>query len=196
MAEKKGIRSLIMDEFRRMVVEDSFEAVTVLELCKRASISRKTFYTYFDDKYSVLEELVYEDTLSSVEKLLPVMSSSGAFPVGPTSSVMLSEHTYQAILSNREFYTRLTSRGSSRAFARAMEKSSMRLHRSLAELYGGTYDDKMRYACRFGAGAQAAVIIEWLRDGMKVSPHELAEWMHDWSFNCSCVGFENEKPLR
>ena len=191
MSGKQGIRELVVDGFRRMVVEDSFDNLTVLALCKRTSISRKTFYTYFNDKYDVLEAIIYEDILEPAEKLLPMLSNTNAIPTGPTSSVMLGENMYRSILNHKDFYTSLTAKGSSRAFARAIQKSSMRLHRTLAEMYGGSYDDKMRYACRFGAGAQAAIIIEWLRDGAKIDPHELATWMHEWSFANSCVGFES-----
>ena len=192
MTGKSNIRDLIIATFRQMVTEGSFDKITVLELCENANISRKTFYTYFDDKYAVLEAVIYEDTLEPCEKLLPVLSSTSAFPVGPASSIMLGEQMYQSILKNKDFYTSITAKGSARAFARAMQKASIALHRTLAEMYGGTYDDKTRYACRFGAGAQAAIIIEWIRDGMKITPHELAVWVHEWSFSCSCVGFDED----
>ncbi len=190
MAGKTEIRGLIKEAFKHMVIKESFEKVTVSQLCMQANISRKTFYSYFDDKYAVLDEVIYDDTMAYCERVLPLLSSTSAFPTGPASSIMLNEQMLLSILNNRDFYLSLTAKGSGRAFARALQKSSIRLHRTLAEMHGGVFDDKMRYACRFGAGAQAAVVIEWLRDGMTTSPHELAIWLHEWSFNCSCVGFD------
>lgn len=41
----------------KMLEEVPFEKVTVAELCRRAETSRITFYTHYEDKYDLTEEL-------------------------------------------------------------------------------------------------------------------------------------------
>ena len=45
---------------RQMVMEKPFEKISVTELCKRAKTSRITFYTYYSDKYDLLNQC-FED---------------------------------------------------------------------------------------------------------------------------------------
>lgn len=41
----------------KMLEDTPFEKLTVAELCRRAETSRITFYTHYDDKYDLTEEL-------------------------------------------------------------------------------------------------------------------------------------------
>ena len=50
----------------RLLDEKPFEKLTVTEICKEAQTSRITFYTYYGDKYDLLQEL-YSD-MNEVEK--------------------------------------------------------------------------------------------------------------------------------
>ena len=54
-------RKLIKDTFIQMVSEkNKMSKITVSELVQRANISRATFYSHFDDIYSVMEEFEEE----------------------------------------------------------------------------------------------------------------------------------------
>ncbi len=50
----------------RMMEEKPFEKIGVTELCRRAQTSRITFYTYYGDKYELLQEL-YQDMQDEME---------------------------------------------------------------------------------------------------------------------------------
>ena len=50
---QRHIRNTFLDIYK----EKGIDGVTVNELCKRAGIVKSTFYVYFEDKYSVLEEI-------------------------------------------------------------------------------------------------------------------------------------------
>lgn len=55
---KKNIKRTMIDMLDSM----SFEKITVAELCRRGEISRITFYTHYDDKYALINEM-YNDYL-------------------------------------------------------------------------------------------------------------------------------------
>ena len=53
---QRHIRNVFLDLYSRKGID----GVTVNELCREAGIVKSTFYTYFEDKYSVLDEIETE----------------------------------------------------------------------------------------------------------------------------------------
>lgn len=63
MAEDKRIRKTkqyIKQALIGILQEKSFEQITVTELCKRADISRITFYAHYNDKFALADEMFAE----------------------------------------------------------------------------------------------------------------------------------------
>ncbi len=52
----------------KLIKEKPFEKINVTNLCKLAQTSRITFYTYYEDKYALLEELFQDFTDETVAK--------------------------------------------------------------------------------------------------------------------------------
>ncbi len=48
----------IKETFIKMLSTCAFEKINVTELCRRACIGRITFYTYYDDKFALADELM------------------------------------------------------------------------------------------------------------------------------------------
>lgn len=48
----------IVDAFYELLDEKSFGSITVIDICDRALINRGTFYTHFEDKYSLLDKCI------------------------------------------------------------------------------------------------------------------------------------------
>lgn len=73
----------IQGNFHDLILEKEYEQITVKELCERARINKKTFYTYYETlDYLLLEtqkvisseyrELIKDYTLKDMEKLIRV----------------------------------------------------------------------------------------------------------------------------
>lgn len=50
---KKGLKAAMIE----MLAEESFERISITDLCKKADISRITFYTHYSDKYALLDDI-------------------------------------------------------------------------------------------------------------------------------------------
>ncbi len=48
-------RRLLQQAFRELMLEKSFQAITVQDIAERATVNRVTFYAHFADKYALLE---------------------------------------------------------------------------------------------------------------------------------------------
>ena len=60
-------RTTIIREFLKLVREKHFSAITVNEICKKSSISRRTFYRYYTDKQALLKDVYLECFFSKIE---------------------------------------------------------------------------------------------------------------------------------
>ena len=63
MAEDKRIiktKRNLKRTLTEMLAEEPFEHMTVSELCRRAETSRITFYTYYDDKFALVEDMMHD----------------------------------------------------------------------------------------------------------------------------------------
>ena len=95
----------IRNTFLKLYAEKGIDGVTVNELCRNAGIVKSTFYIYFEDKYSVLEEIESElleylaNVNSDLEKLevTPVLMGDPLPQASKTVSFIL-EHLEDALL--------------------------------------------------------------------------------------------------
>ncbi len=67
MEKKENVQVSLKNAMTKLLDENRFEHITVSELCKTAGTSRVTFYTYYDDKYALLDDY-FKDMLDKAEK--------------------------------------------------------------------------------------------------------------------------------
>ena len=96
---QRHIRKVFLDLYQ----EKGIDGVTVNELCRRAQIVKSTFYTYFEDKYYVLEEIEGEllDSLARINSELDKLEIS---PVLHGEPLPQASMTVDFILEHLEEY--------------------------------------------------------------------------------------------
>lgn len=58
----------IKKTFIELLQKNSFEKITVTDLCERGCISRITFYTYYDDKFALVDEMMNDYFLEALDE--------------------------------------------------------------------------------------------------------------------------------
>lgn len=177
MDKTTSLEDLIKREYRTMVCTMPFGEITVSELCKRVGISRKSFYACFESRDNVLARILYDDIGAPIEKIFPLFRNQNA----PVSVPIMNTMVYQAILDHKEFYQRLVTQNQERIFIHAFQKCLMLSHAFTNDTLGGKKGAEFEYASRFLAAGQAAIIVQWIRGGMEVSPEQLCGWFSAWS---------------
>ena len=69
---KNETKKHILETFNELMEHRAFDKITVEEICKKAEISKPTFYRYYRDKYDVMTynfQLLFEEYFSLVEVL-------------------------------------------------------------------------------------------------------------------------------
>ena len=58
----KKTKSVLKSTLSSMLNEKSYEKINVTDICKKANISRITFYSHYNDKFSIIDEIIEEYT--------------------------------------------------------------------------------------------------------------------------------------
>ena len=79
----------IYDAFISLMSEKTFEEIKVSEICDRALINRSTFYSHFDDKYTLFDSLISDMKQSLLDEL------------DKNNKIHNTKEYYMEVLSNR-----------------------------------------------------------------------------------------------
>ena len=63
-------KALLGEKFKDLVAKKGFEKLTIKMITDAAGVIRPTFYNYFQDKYEVMEWLLWEDVFKEVSELM------------------------------------------------------------------------------------------------------------------------------
>ena len=63
-------KALLGEKFKELVAKKGFEKLTIKIITDAAGVIRPTFYNYFQDKYEVMEWLLWEDVFKEVSELM------------------------------------------------------------------------------------------------------------------------------
>ena len=133
-------RSQIECSFRELLETQPYGKITVQDICDRAKVSRKTFYTHFHDKEDVACGYFTRMTVEPIRKLNDILVF-----MGPDKKYeVICEHLYQSMLPDKDYYLRLIGDGlgdSSGVFVRSVTNAISKLNMELLE--NGTFDERI-----------------------------------------------------
>ena len=71
MERKRELTKILLAEsFKELLIKGSFDKITIKMITDQAGVIRPTFYNYFQDKYEVMEWLLWEDVFKEVSELM------------------------------------------------------------------------------------------------------------------------------
>ena len=169
--QKIDVRELIMEETKRLGETRYIEALSVKEICEKCGISRPTFYTYFKDKYDLVNE-IYHSTVSTAFRKSDMDT--------PWQEVL--ERILRSIKKNRKFYFNSVKYAGQNAMTDMMLFHTYKGYLSqVTARTGSAPDDSLKSEIRFNAHGSTGLMIDWIRSGMVEDPHKLAAKI------CSCM---------
>ena len=59
-------KDVILENTKELVCNNGFDKVTVKMICEKTNISRKTFYSFYQDKYDILEHILIKDIINEL----------------------------------------------------------------------------------------------------------------------------------
>ena len=64
---KELTKRLIANSFKELLLQNSFEKITIKMITDHANVIRPTFYNHFHDKYELLEWIFRDEVLDEAE---------------------------------------------------------------------------------------------------------------------------------
>lgn len=71
MGDSKTTRAAMAAAFKKLVIENSFEKVSIYEICDLCGMNRKSFYYHFHDKYELVVWIFENEFLKKVSEYPP-----------------------------------------------------------------------------------------------------------------------------
>lgn len=164
----------VEEAFKGILQAKPYSKITVSEICMKAGVSRKAFYTVFQDKEAVVEALFDKHVVKRLRDLHRLFNLQDRLAMNDT----FVEYMYEAIYAEKEYYIDLVGplRGHDDTFIRVVTNAIYRLNMEEVSVMENVKDGWQRdYVAYFFASSQAMLMQKWISDRMPIEPKALAE---------------------
>ncbi len=165
----KRTKKALRDALLTLLNEKSINEITVTELTSLADVNRATFYFYYTDLIDMLQQIqneAYEAFTAVVKKASVEVSTIDGF-------TEYSERLLTFCQENEELVRFIINNDvNSRLYSYIKHLMLVNIPNT-KEVFSD--DNPAKYLSNFVITAMIGICIDWLDDGMKVSPHDLAK---------------------
>ena len=175
MSESLITKKAIAKGFKEILENKSFEKITIAEITAQCGLNRQTFYYHFQDKYDLINWIVYQEAILVIKKDLTI--ENWDVKVLELLSIMKKDmHFYQITLKDiagTEFQNYLFS-VTKDIFIEMLEhlSSDSKMNAEVAQLMN---PEKKTFSAEFLSYGVVGMIIAWAQDGMKQSPEMITK---------------------
>lgn len=144
-----------------LLAEKPFDKVTIAEICKRAPVSKSTFYRNFDDKPAVVEWYTQHLLARSVAKIGSVFGWRDAYVL-----------FFKELQHSRAFFCAAAQAKGYRSMRRSSRRTAVE---DFTEHVAYANDPVLEFQARYFASTMIDVICDWVEGGMAGDPERLAD---------------------
>ncbi len=166
-------QKMLRQAFIDLLLESSFEAITVQKLAERAMINRATFYRHYTDKFDLAEQVflaLIEEHMNGLREAEMQQGDSDPFVLGR----LIFEH----IAQYADLYLKMLS-GIPR-FRELVRDTGEQQMRGMLQQHGldeAQVSLPLPLILRYLMTAQMGVIEWWLEQGQPVPPAQMAQYL-------------------
>jgi AcrR family transcriptional regulator len=166
----KALKQAALD----LVLEKGYDSVTIQEIVDRADYGRGTFYLHFDDKESLVWEIIM-DGLAEANQQGHQRSMEGKYPPGYLGYLITFEHADQ----NQDLYRLMMgSQGSSLLSHRVAQVLAGQIEESIRTgLYQPHPGLPPEIAAQAIVGALVRLVFWWLETSNQFTPKQMADML-------------------
>ncbi|MGM0837323.1 MAG: TetR/AcrR family transcriptional regulator [Bacillota bacterium] len=170
---KKYTRMVLKESLLELLKEKSIATITIKEICEHADINRSTFYAHYSSQYDLLVAIDEEFTEDMIQTLNQYNFSK------EEEAYQMTEKIFEYIAAKSDICKILLSEHTEVQF----QKKGMSIAKEFIfknwltdqkQLDRETYD----YLSIFYVSGSIYMIKDWLENGMKKTPKEMAELLH------------------
>jgi len=175
LSESLITKKAIAKGFKNILKNKSFEKITIAEITAQCGLNRQTFYYHFQDKYDLINWIVYQEAILVITKDLTI--DNWDLKVLELLTIMKNDaHFYQTTLKDidgTEFQNYLFS-VTKEIFTEMIEHLTGNL-RANQDAIHEMNPEKQTVTAEFLSYGVVGMIIGWAQNGMKMSPDEITK---------------------
>ena len=164
-------RRALMDGLVELMKHKPFDRITVKELCDYTDVNRSTFYAHYEDIYALLRA-IEEETLAWMNQYVEELSGVQ----GREAIVRFLERYFEFLIKNSRYLQVLMSEQGSLAFQKKIYASTCKGFGAESK-FQGPIEENLRFHFMLHGGI--GITQQWLKNGLKETPGELAEMIYD-----------------
>lgn len=174
---QKKTRQAIFSAFTSLLSEKNYNKISIQEIIDRADIGRTTFYSHFETKDSLLQELC-NDLFNHVFSTNPHVETTHDFSLGQGTSKEIITHILYHINDNKEYIIHLF-QGESKDIFIAYFKSYLNemivkyIFKDFRQTNSDIPEDFLKNHI---SGTFLNMIEWWINTGMKETPKQLCNY--------------------
>ncbi|MDR1184229.1 MAG: TetR/AcrR family transcriptional regulator [Coriobacteriales bacterium] len=165
----------IKSSFTALLGDTAYNQITVAQICKKASVSKKTFYRHFDSKHEILVAFIKDDIVEPVKnlrELLPLDSIKSA-------PLLVMERSHHILYEHRFLYKNLIESLGRMALAELFTNITYELNYEIYSNFDLSPRDR-DFAAYFVAAASAMIQTRWLEQGCPIDEKQMAKLTDIW----------------
>ena len=163
---KKSLR----DSLFALLREKNISQITVTELTKHADVNRSTFYLYYNDVYDMMDKIQTEIYQVMTETVVNCVSSFNS----PEDFEKYCSAFLRFCKDNYELCCFVTRNDCKNQLADKIKEDIRRVIPDSVNLFPKT--DPRYYLTSFALSAIISVTLEWMNDGMRIPPEDMARF--------------------
>jgi AcrR family transcriptional regulator len=174
---KKYTRMVLKESLIKLLKDKQISEITVKEICELADVNRSTFYAHYLDLYDLLNNLE-EEVLEDMKAYL-----SYDYVEKEEESIRMTEKILEYIVENKEITQILLHENADPVFQMRVIKIAQKYLVESWGLANKLENDLSHYLSTFVIGGCLQLIKEWMDDGLKMPPKEMAILIHNFANN-------------
>lgn len=152
--------------FLKLLRENAFDRISVMQICKEANITRGTFYKYYEDKYELLYSIIIDIRKMISSKYHEMIDSKRAENDPDGCLVELIEMMIDLCIENKEILTNLYADQDNSMVEYILKTAVDKFAKHIIELY--SLKANLKYPSSLISamfvGGTANLIMEWLKN--------------------------------
>ncbi|MDO4197795.1 MAG: TetR-like C-terminal domain-containing protein [Erysipelotrichaceae bacterium] len=154
-------RNHLCDVLEKMLMKESFQKISVNDICEEALISRSGFYKHFEDKYQLLKFCIEKEALNSRKHITEETPLRDAILIVLNYFKERKELMYHLFLDYPE--------------KEIIDIISSIFLNKIEEKFAEQSEADSKVAAVFFAGGISLIILRWLEGRLNMSAEELAD---------------------
>ena len=171
MAESVLTKKVIAYGFKAVMEKKSFEKITITDITDYCGLNRQTFYYHFQDKYDLLNWILYNEIIVPFTEGLTIDNWNDK----------LLDILY-AIRDNAKFYSNAFNTAHGDEFRQFLFNAVTDVMSDVIDHFTDGYainDDDKQFIAEFLSYGVSGSVTKWVRTGMKHSPEATAKFIRE-----------------